>query len=98
MHHCKEFLFICFWIMDICIKSSWFNMLFKASVSLLIFSLDSLFIDVSGVLDFFVLLCYYQFPCFVCVCVCVCVNICFMSLGAHMLAIYMYLYLLYPLA
>ena len=66
MHPCKEFLFNCFWIMDISIKSFCSNVLFKASVSLLNFSLDSLFIDVSGVLDFFVLLCYYQFPCFVC--------------------------------
>ena len=65
-HPCKKFLFNCFWIMDISIKSSWSNVLYSASVSLLIFSLDSLLIDISGVLDFFILLCCHQFPCFLC--------------------------------
>ena len=65
-HPCKKFLFNCFWIMDMSIKSSWSNVLYSASVSLLIFSLDSLLTDISGVLDFFILLCCHQFPCFLC--------------------------------
>ena len=58
------------------IKSNWPNVLFKASVSLLIFCSENLSIDVSGVLkslNIIVLLSVYPF---------ISVNTCFTYLGA----------------
>ena len=72
------------------IKSIWSNVSFKASVFLLIFCLDDMSIDVSGVLKFpttTVLLSNFPF---------MSVNICFMYLGAPMLG-HIYLKLLYLL-
>ena len=63
----------------ISIKSIWSNVSFKARVSLLIFCVDDLSIDVSGVLKsptIFVLLLISPF---------MSINICFIHLGAPML-------------
>ena len=50
----KECAFKCFWIecasVYICVKFIWYDLLFKASISLLIFCMDDLSIDVSSVL------------------------------------------------
>ena len=60
----------------ICVDSIWSIVLFKASVSLLIFCLDYLSIDVNGVLKFTCINVLLSISAF---------NICFMYLGALML-------------
>ena len=66
-------------------------MSFKASVSLLIFCLDDLPVDVSGVLKSPTLIVLLSIS------PSMSVNICFMYLGAPMLGAYIYLQLLYLL-
>ena len=58
----KESVFCCFWMKSsIYIKSMWANVSFKVSVSLLIFCLDYLSIDVSGVLKYItIIVCWEQ--------------------------------------
>ena len=76
-------------VLYISIKFIWSNVSFKVSVSLLIFCLDDLSIDVSGVLKsptIIVLLSAFFFVFF---------NICFMYLGAPMLDVYIYIKLLH---
>ena len=72
------------------VKSIWYNVSFKASVSLLIFCLDDPSIGVSGVLKsstIIVLLLISPF---------MSVNICFIYLGAPMLGAYMFTIVLSP--
>ena len=67
-------------------RSNWFNVLFKTCVSLLIFCLDDLSIDVSVVLN--------KAPHYYCVTVIsplIFVNICLIFLGAPMLGTYMFM-------
>ena len=83
---CKECVFYSLGMeSSVGIKSIWSNVSFKASVSLLIFCLDDLSIDVSGVLKSPTLIVLLSVSPFMTV------NICFIYLGASVLGVYMFM-------
>ena len=71
-------------VLYIYLLSIWSNVLFKASVSLLIFCLDDLSIDISGVLKSPTIVVSLLTSAFMSV------NICFMYLGGPMLGTYIF--------